>query len=91
VSIRACAVCGPWPLCSAALWADLRRQLRAGTAGVAARLAAKTTLHYEETRARRHAVRPAAGRFYGLVRDEGWPVEALPGWLANLLQLTSLP
>jgi TetR/AcrR family transcriptional regulator, regulator of autoinduction and epiphytic fitness len=67
---------------AAALWADLRWQRRAGTASVA-NLVAKD----------RAALRGAdmlftlpPDAYYRLVHEEGWPVEALQAWLAELLK-----
>jgi AcrR family transcriptional regulator len=76
---------------AAALWADLRRQRRAGTAGIAADLAAKSTLRCGEQvlADMLFAVPPDA--FYRLVHEEGWPVETFQHWLYDLLQRVCLP
>jgi AcrR family transcriptional regulator len=76
---------------AATLWADLRRQRRAGTAGIAADLAAKSTLRCGEQvlADMLFAVPPDA--FYRLVHEEGWPVEAFQHWLSDLLQRVCLP
>lgn len=74
-----------------ALWIDLRRQRRTGTAGIAADLAAKTTLRCDERvlADMLFAVPPDA--YYRLVHEEGWPEEAFQAWLADLLQRVCLP
>ena len=76
---------------AAALWADLRRQRRAGTASVAANLAAKTTLRCEEQMLADMLFTLPPDAYYRLVHEEGWPVEKFQEWLATLLQRVCLP
>ena len=76
---------------AAALWADLRRQRRAGTASVAANLAAKTTLRCEEQVLADMLFTLPPDAYYRLVCEEGWPTETFQGWLADLLQRVCLP
>jgi AcrR family transcriptional regulator len=76
---------------AAALWADLRRQRRTGTASVAANLAAKTTLRCEERVLADMLFTLPPDAYYRLVHEEGWPVEKFQDWLADLLQRVCLP
>ena len=76
---------------AAALWADLRRQRRAGTASVAANLAAKTTLRCGEQVLADMLLAVPPDAYYRLVLEEGWPAEKFQGWLADLLQRVCLP
>jgi AcrR family transcriptional regulator len=76
---------------AAALWADLRRQRRAGTASVAADLAAKTTLRCEEQVLADMLLALPPDAYYRLVHEEGWSAEKFQGWLADLLQRVCLP
>jgi AcrR family transcriptional regulator len=76
---------------AAALWADLRRQRRVGTAGVAANLAAKTTLRCTEQVLADMLFTLPPDAYYRLVHEQGWPVEAFQDWLADLLQRACLP
>jgi AcrR family transcriptional regulator len=76
---------------AAAQWAELRRQRRVGTAGVAANLAAKTRLRCpEQVLADMLLVLPPDA-YFRLVHEEGWPIEAFQSWLADLLQRVCLP
>lgn len=76
---------------AAALWADLRRQRRAGTASIAANLAAKTTLRCEQQVLADMLFTLPPDAYYRLVHEEGWPAEKFHGWLADLLQRVCLP
>ncbi len=76
---------------AAALWADLRRQRRAGTTSVAANLAAKTTLRCEEQMLADMLFTLPPDAYYRLVHEEGWPAEKFQAWLADLLQRVCLP
>jgi AcrR family transcriptional regulator len=76
---------------AAALWADLRRQRHAGTASVAANLAAKTTLRCGERVLADMLLALPPDAYYRLVCEEGWPAETFQGWLADLLQRVCLP
>jgi AcrR family transcriptional regulator len=76
---------------AAALWADLRRQRRAGTASVAADLAAKSTLRCEEQVLADMLLALPPDAYYRLVHEEGWSAEKFQGWLADLLQRVCLP
>jgi AcrR family transcriptional regulator len=76
---------------AAALWADLRRQRRAGTASIAANLAAKTTLRCEEQVLADMLFTLPPDAYYRLVCEEGWPPGKFQGWLADLLQRICLP
>ena len=76
---------------AAALWADLRRQRRVGTATVAANLAAKTTLRCGEQVLADMLFTLPPDAYYRLVCEEGWPAEKFQGWLADLLQRVCLP
>lgn len=76
---------------AAALWADLRRQRRTGTAAIAANLAAKTTLRCEEHVLADMLFTLPPDTYYRLVHEEGWPVEKFQSWLADLLQRLCLP
>ena len=62
----------------------------AGTAGIAADLAAKSTLRCGEhvLADMLFAVPPDA--FYRLVHEEGWSIEAFQHWLCDLLQRVCL-
>ena len=76
---------------AAVLWADLRRQRRAGTASIAANLAAKTTLRCEQQVLADMLFTLPPDAYYRLVHEEGWPAEKFQGWLADLLQRVCLP
>ena len=76
---------------AAALFADVRRQRRTGTAGIAANLAAKTTLRCEEQVLADVLFALPPDAYYRLVHEDGWPVEAFQRWLADLLQRMCLP
>jgi len=76
---------------AAALWANLRRQRRTGTAGVAANLAAKTTLRCEEQVLADMLFTLPPDAYYRLVHEEGWSAEKFQEWLADLLQRVCLP
>ena len=76
---------------AAALWADLRRQRRQGTAGIAADIASKTTLRCSEQLLADMLFTLPPDTFYRLVHEEGWSVEAYQAWLADLLQRMCLP
>ena len=76
---------------AAALWAELRRQRRTGTASVAANLAAKTTLRCEEQVLADMLFTLPPDAYYRLVHEEGWPTEKFQEWLATLLQRVCLP
>ena len=77
--------------CAAALWADLRRQRRTGTASIAANLAAKTTLRCQEPVLADMLFTLPPDAYYRLVHEEGWPAGKFQHWLADLLQRTCLP
>lgn len=76
---------------AAALFADVRRQRRTGTAGIAANLAAKTTLRCQEQVLADVLFSLPPDAYFRLVHEEGWPVEAFQQWLADLLQRLCLP
>jgi AcrR family transcriptional regulator len=76
---------------AAALWADIRRQRRAGTAGVAANLAAKTSLRCDEGVLADMLFVLPPDTYLRLVHEEGWPIEKYREWLADLLQRLCLP
>ena len=64
---------------AAALWTDLRRQRRIGTAGIAADLAAKTTLRCGEQVLADMLFTVPPDAFYRLVHEEGWTARGVPG------------
>jgi TetR/AcrR family transcriptional regulator, regulator of autoinduction and epiphytic fitness len=72
-------------------WAELRRQRRVGTAGVAANLAAKATLRCQEQVLADMLLTLPPDAYYRLVHEEGWSIEAFQRWLADLLQRVCLP
>ena len=74
-----------------ALWIELRRQRRTGTAGIAADLAAKTTLRCGERVLADMLFTIPPDAYYRLVHEEGWPREAFQAWLGDLLQRVCLP
>jgi len=76
---------------AAALWTDLRRQRRAGTASVAADLAAKTTPRCGEQVLADMLPALPPDAYYRLVCEEGWSAEKFQEWLADLLQRLCLP
>src|SRR5215470_18064666 len=76
---------------AAALWADLRRQRRAGTGTIAANLAAKTTLRCEEQMLADMLFTLPPDAYHRLVHEESWPTEKFQAWLADLLQRVCLP
>jgi len=76
---------------AAALWADLRRQRRAGTASIAANLAAKTTLRCDEQVLADMLFTLPPDAYYRLVHEEAWPTAKFQRWLADLLQRHCLP
>jgi AcrR family transcriptional regulator len=76
---------------AAALWADLRRQRRAGTASIAANLAAKTTLRCGEQVLADMLFTLPPDAYYRLVHEEGWSAGEFQKWLADLLQRFCLP
>ena len=76
---------------AAALWADVRRQRRTGTAGIAANLAAKTTLRCEKQVLADMLFTLPPDAYYRLVHEEGWPADKFQGWLADLIQRVCLP
>lgn len=76
---------------AAALWVDVRRQRRTGTAGIAANLAAKATLRCDEQVLADMLFALPPDAYYRLVHEEGWPVEAFQDWLADLLRRVCLP
>jgi AcrR family transcriptional regulator len=76
---------------AATLWADFRRQRRAGTAGIAADLAAKTRLRCPEPVLADMLFALPPDAYYRLVHEEGWPVEAFQRWLAELLKRVCFP
>jgi len=63
---------------AAALWADIRRQRRAGTASIAANVAAKTALRCEEQVLADMLFTMPPDTYYRLVH-EGWPAREVPG------------
>ena len=76
---------------AAALWADLRRQRRAGTASIAANLAAKTTLRCDEQMLADMLFTLPPDAYHRLVCEEAWPAAKFQHWLADLLQRLCLP
>ena len=76
---------------AAALWTDLRRQRRIGTAGIAADLAAKTTLRCGEQVLADMLFTVPPDAFYRLVHEEGWTLEAFHAWLSDVIQRVCLP
>jgi len=76
---------------AAVLWADLRRQRRAGTAGIAADLAAKTTLRCDEQVLADMLFTLPPDAYYRLVHEEGWPADKFQEWLADLMHRVCLP
>ena len=76
---------------AAALSTDLRRQRRTGTAGIAADLAAKTTLRCKEQVLADMLFTVPPDAFYRLVHEEGWSFEAFQAWLTDVLQRVCLP
>ncbi len=89
--LRAVEMAAAGDLDAAALWADLRRQRRVGTASVAANLAAKTTLRCSEQVLADMLLALPPDAYYRLVLEEGWPAEKFQGWLTDLLQRVCLP
>jgi AcrR family transcriptional regulator len=75
---------------AAALWADFRQQRRTGTAGIAADLAAKTTLRCPQRVLADMLFALPPDAYYRLVHEEGWSTEAFQHWLADLLKRTCL-
>ncbi|MDT4924150.1 MAG: hypothetical protein QOG01_1863 [Pseudonocardiales bacterium] len=76
---------------AAALWNDLSRQRRTGTAIVAANLAAKTTLRCDERTVADTLWALPPHAYLSLVVDAGWPAEEFQTWLTDLLQRLFLP
>jgi AcrR family transcriptional regulator len=76
---------------AAALWTDLRRQRRTGTAGIAADLAAKTTLRCTEQVLADMLFTVPPDAFYRLVHEEGWSVDEFQAWLTDVLHKVCLP
>jgi len=76
---------------AAALWSDVRRQRRTGTASIAADLAAKTTLRCSEQMLADMLFAVPPDAYYRLVHEEGWPVETFHAWFVDVLQRVCLP
>jgi AcrR family transcriptional regulator len=76
---------------AAVLWADVRRQRRTGTAGVAANMASKTTLRCTEQVLADTIFAVPPDAYLRLVHEGDWPVAQFQDWLADLLQRLCLP
>lgn len=76
---------------AAALWTDVRRQRRTGTAGIAANIAGKSALRCGEQVLADMLFTLPPDAYYRLVHEEGWPIEAFQRWLSDLLQRVCLP
>lgn len=76
---------------AATLWTDVTRQRRTGTAGIAANLAAKTTLRCPEQVLADMLFALPPDAYHRLVHEQGWSHETFQHWLADLLQRTCLP
>jgi AcrR family transcriptional regulator len=70
---------------AAALWADLTRQRRSGTASIAADLAGKADLRCDEGTLADMLWALPPDAYLRLVHDGGWPVERFRTWLTDLL------
>ena len=71
---------------AAALWTDVRRQRRTGTASIAANLAAKTILRCDEQTLADMLFSLPPDAYVRLVLEGGWTPERFEAWLADLLQ-----
>lgn len=76
---------------AAKLWEEHLRQRRAGMAGFAAALAAKTTLRCDENTITDTLWALTPDAYLRLVHEAGWPAEKFQAWLADLLQRLFLP
>ena len=76
---------------AAALWTDVRRQRRTGTASIAADLAAKTTLRCSEQMLADMLFAVPPDAFHRLVHEQAWPVETFQAWLADVMHRVCLP
>jgi AcrR family transcriptional regulator len=76
---------------AAALYAEVRRQRRTGTASIAADIAAKTTLRCEERTLADVLLTLPHDAYVRLVHEEGWPIGRFEAWLADLLERVCLP
>ena len=76
---------------AAALYLDVRRQRRTGTAGIAANIASKATLRCDEQVLADLIFTLPPDAYVRFVHEEGWPVEKFEAWLADLLQHYCLP
>ncbi|MDT4905175.1 MAG: hypothetical protein QOH52_3191 [Pseudonocardiales bacterium] len=76
---------------AAALYADVRRQRRAGTATIAADLAAKADLRCDEQVLADALFTLPPDAYFRLVHEEDWEVEKFETWLADVLERICLP
>jgi AcrR family transcriptional regulator len=75
---------------AAALWADVRRQRRAGTASIAADIAAKATLRCDEQVLADMLFTLPPDLYLRLVQEEGWPFEKFEAWLGDVIERVCL-
>jgi AcrR family transcriptional regulator len=76
---------------AAQLWEAHQRQRRAGQAGFAATLAAKTRLRCDERTITDTLWALTPDAYLRLVHEAGWPTEKFQAWLTDLLQRLFLP
>jgi AcrR family transcriptional regulator len=70
---------------AAALWADTKRQRRAGTAAIARDIASKVSLRCDESELADLLFTLPPDAYYRLVTEEGWSADRFEAWLADLL------
>lgn len=70
---------------AAALWAQTKRQRRAGTAAIAADIASKTAMPCAEEELADLLFTLPPDTYYRLVIEEGWSTERFEAWLTDLL------
>lgn len=76
---------------AAALYAEVRRQRRTGTASIAADIAAKAALRCDERTLADVLFTLPHDAYIRLVHEDGWPIEKFEAWLADLLERVCLP
>ncbi len=76
---------------AAELHADVRRQRRAGTAAIAADLAAKADLRCHEQVLADVLFTLPPDAYFRLVHEEDWEVEKFENWVADVLERVCLP
>jgi AcrR family transcriptional regulator len=71
---------------AAALWTEVRRQRRAGTATIAADIAGKATLHCDERLLADMLFALPPDLYVRLVQEEGWPFAKFESWLGDVIE-----